>query len=1153
MLGSVAGKLPAYSHFAQAIRGGNGETVITNLVPSLDALIVAQAFTEESRPFLLIVEEASEAERLYDDLARLIDESQLALFSEGAHASILKRERQKRTQTAEATAQLLEAIERLAHSTEPLITIADAESLGTRLPLKKDFAGESLTIQTRSDAGFDVLIKWLDAHHFDRKQFVESAGDFAVRGGIIDVFPYTETLPIRIEFFGDTIESMREFDAISQRSIAGRSELVLVPNILTESETSSANPAEATIFDYLAAETVAVSFEPDRIAAKMEEAGVPVEILNALQNFTRFSIQAFPASKENVVDFGSRSQPSFNANLKLIRKNLQGLSRDGFRTILMSESKDLTKRLKDLMDEGDEGIEPPNDDTSEAVNDDESTVTQTPALKKTGISFIEPALAFGFQIPESHLAIYTEHELFGRRRERGASARKKAARTKGISLRELRALKRGDLLVHEDKGIGKFMGLETIVVGGKKQEVLRLVYRDNDVLFVNLDYIGRLSKYSAGETVGDPKLSKLGSAEWQRAKDRTKKRLKDIARNLIQLYAKRKQAEGFAFSPDDIIQREMEAAFLYDDTPDQAKATEDLKKDMQSGHPMDRLVCGDVGYGKTEVAMRAAMKAVLDKKQVAVLVPTTILAEQHFRTFSDRLDRFGVRCASLSRFRSHKEQTAILKDLAEGKIDILIGTHRILSKDIIFKDLGLLIIDEEHRFGVAAKEKLRELRANVDTLTLTATPIPRTLNFSLLGARDLSIMETPPRNRLPIMTEVVPGFDENAIGEALKRELARGGQIYAITDRVNDIELFMNKLREVAPRARVGLVHGQMPPTSIEKAMKSFLERKIDILVATKIVESGLDVPNANTIIINRAQNFGLAELYQLRGRVGRSNEQAYCYLIAPPVNQLTPDALRRLEAMEEFSELGAGFQLAMRDLEIRGAGNLLGAEQSGFISEIGFDLYQKTVEEAVDELKREEFQELFKDEIASDKRSAFGRKRLTGEGEVTVSLGSDALIPEKYIEDDAERFGFYQRLANASTDDAVEEISKEMRDRFGPLPDEAVALLHVSKVRERAKLLGARNVSFEEPTRTLRILMPKESESFYYQNTFPKILDRFGLIGQQNIRLVSEAKALRLIVRIKAKEDGEDRMREIEDVLAKLTPDEQHVANAATAQTATA
>ncbi len=1095
-----------------------GEIILTNLVPSLDALLVAHAFTSESRPFLVLVEEAAEAERLYDDLARLVEEDKLALFSEGAHASILKRERQKRAQTAEATAQLLEAIERLAHTTTPLITVADAESLGTRLPRKQDFAKESLPLAVTNEAGFERLVRWLETHHFQHKPFVESAGDFAVRGGIVDVFPFTETLPIRIEFFGDTIESMREFDAISQRSIAGRNELVLVPNILTESETNG----DATIFDYLSNETVALTIEPERVRAKMEECGVSVEIMDSLLRFTRCSLKAFPQGNENAIDFGSRTQPSFNANLKLIRKDIQKLSRDGYRTILMSESKDLTKRLSDLLDE------------------EENTTPQPPPLSEEGefVRFIEPSLAFGFQIPNEHVAIYTEHELFGRRRERGASARKKAARTKGISLRELRALKRGDLLVHEDKGIGKFMGLETIVAVGKKQEVVRLVYRDNDVLFVNLDYINRLSKYSAGETVQEPKLSKLGSAEWQRAKEKTKRRLKDIARNLIQLYAKRKKAEGFAFSADDIIQREMEAAFLYDDTPDQAKATEDTKRDMQSGHPMDRLICGDVGYGKTEVAMRAVMKAVLDKKQAAVLVPTTILAEQHFRTFSDRLDRFGVRSASLSRFRSQKEQTAILKDLADGKIDVLIGTHRILSKDIIFKDLGLLVIDEEHRFGVAAKEKLRELRANVDTLTLTATPIPRTLNFSLLGARDLSIMETPPRNRLPIMTEVLAGYDEHAVGEALKRELARGGQVYAITDRVTDIELFVNKLREAAPRARVGIVHGQMPPSSIEKAMKSFLERKIDILAATKIVESGLDVPNANTIVINRAQNFGLAELYQLRGRVGRSNEQAYCYLIAPPVAQLTPDALRRLEAMEEFSDLGAGFQLAMRDLEIRGAGNLLGAEQSGFIYEIGFDLYQKTVEEAVDELKREEFQELFKDEIAREKRSAFGRKRLTGEGEVTVQLGIDALIPENYIEDDAERFGFYQRLASAASDEALEEIATEMRDRFGALPEEAVALMHVARVRERAKLLGARNVTFEEPTRTLRILLPKESEVFYYQNTFPQILDRFALIGMQNIRLVSEAKALRLIVRLKTKEEGEDRMREIEDVLAKLTPE---------------
>ncbi|HEY3875507.1 MAG TPA: transcription-repair coupling factor, partial [Candidatus Kapabacteria bacterium] len=1122
LISPLLAPLEGYRRFIGAMQAA-GETYCTNLVPSLDAVAVASAFVELGRPLIVLVEEAAQAERFYDDLARLLDEEHLALFSEGAHASALQRERQKRTQTAEATAQLLEAIERLSHASSNLITIADAESLGTRLPDKSSFAQESLTVHLAEETGFDRLVRWLETHHFERKQFVESAGDFAVRGGIIDLFPYTETLPIRLEFFGDTIESMRAFDAISQRSIAARTELVLVPNILTESETE----VTANVFDYLQANTVAIALEPERIRAKMEECGISPDLLHALRNCPSIAVTAFPPSLTSAIDFGSRSQPSFNANLTLFRKQMKELSRDRYRTVLQSESKDLTKRLRDLLDDTkSETDEEQESDDVESFSDASETVSYP-------IKYIEPSLAFGFQIPTGHLAIYTEHELFGRRRERGASSRKKAARTKGISLRELRSLKRGDLLVHEDKGIGKFMGLETITVGGKKQEVVRLVYRDNDVLFVNLDYINRLSKYSAGETISDPKLSKLGSAEWQRAKDRTKQRLKDIARSLIRLYAQRKKAEGFAFSSDDIIQREMEAAFLYEDTLDQAKATADLKRDMQSPHPMDRLICGDVGYGKTEVAMRAVMKAVLDKKQAAVLVPTTILAEQHFRSFSDRLDRFGVRCASLSRFRSKKEQTAILKLLLEGKIDVLIGTHRILSKDVIFSDLGLLVIDEEHRFGVAAKEKLRELRSNVDTLTLTATPIPRTLNFSLLGARDLSIMETPPRNRLPIVTEVLAGYDEHAVGEAIRRELARGGQIYAITDRVHDIELFANKLREAVPRTRVGIVHGQMPPTTIEKGMKLFLERKIDILVATKIVESGLDVPNANTIVVNRAQNFGLAELYQLRGRVGRSNEQAFCYLIAPPVSQLTPEALRRLEAMEEFSDLGAGFQLAMRDLEIRGAGNLLGAEQSGFINEIGFDLYQKTVEEAVDELKREEFQELFKDDLLREKRTAFGRKRLSGEGEVTVSLGVDAVIPENYIEDDAERFGFYQRLASAEQDETIEAIATEMRDRFGAIPDEAQVLIHVARVRERAKKFGAKNVTYEEPTRTLRILLPKDTEAFYYQNTFPAVLDKFQLIGTQNIRLLSEGKQLRLVIRLKTKEEGEERMQEIENLLA--------------------
>jgi transcription-repair coupling factor (superfamily II helicase) len=1129
----------------EALKKKRDLTTITNLPPSLDALLAADLFTSTHRPLFILAEDAEAAERLYDDLARLLEEDSLALFSEGAHASLLAKERQKRTQSAEATAQLLEAIDRLARTEVPLITIADAESVSCPLPGREDFARESLTLKKDTDAGFEELKKWLNDHHFEMRQFVESAGDFAVRGGIIDVFPYTETAPVRIEFFGDTIESMRAFDAISQRSIIERAELTLVPNALTD----EAELKSSTIFSYLPQETIAIEIEPDRIDAKLEEEGLDAAWLNPMKELQRIVITAFPTPGSDPIDFGAKTQPSFNANLKLIRQHINGLLSAGINVLVTAESKDLAKRIQDLIDVGEEG-HPSDHDLAEVaaplpIDGLQAIDELLDASRNDGeklppgiIQYITPSIAKGFVLPiSSRHVVYTEHELFGRRRDRGASAKKRAARTKGISLRELRSLKRGDLLVHEDKGIGKFMGLETIEVRGAKQEVVRLVYRDNDVLFVNLDYIHKLSRYSAGEAPTMPNLSKLGSPEWQRTKERTKKKLKDIARNLINLYAKRKRMEGFAFSSDDILQKEMEAAFIYEDTPDQEKATIDFKKDMESRSPMDRLVCGDVGFGKTEVAMRAVMKCVLDKKQAAVLVPTTILAEQHHRSFSDRLERFGVKVAALSRFRSKKEQTEILKQLSEGTIDVLIGTHRLLSKDVVFKDLGLLVIDEEHRFGVGAKEKLRELRANIDTLTLTATPIPRTLNFSLLGARDLSIMETPPKNRLPVVTEVLPGWNDDAIAEAVKKEMTRGGQTYVINDKVGDIDNLTNKLRELVPRLRAGVIHGQMPPTSIEKVMRDFLERKIDVLVATKIVESGLDVPNANTIIINRAQNFGLAELYQLRGRVGRSNEQAYCYLISPPLGALSKDALRRMEAMEEFSDLGAGFQLAMRDLEIRGAGNLLGAEQSGFIGDIGFELYQKVLEEAVEELKQEEFQELFKDELATAKKTAFGRKRLEGSQDVNVSLGIDALIPAEYIEDDAERFRFYQRMASATIDAELDEIAEEMRDRFGPLPEEAQALTHVARIRERAKKFGARAIQLDDATRTVRILMPSQEETHYYKTTFPLILDQFPVVGANNVRLAQEGKTLRLVVRLHTKEMGEPRLLEIEEVIHKLTP----------------
>lgn len=1129
-LSPIVQALPSMPTLRAAIEEPVKKYVLINLLPSVDALVFADIFVGKNRSILLVFEEAKDAERAFDDLAKLIGEEKLVLFSQVVQQSSVKQELRKNTAATENFGQILEALEKLTQAKEPQVILADADSLLILLPSSQVFTKETLNLSVGETLGYDFLSLWLREHRFEEKQFVETSGDYAIRGGIVDVFPFTDTVPFRIEFFGDTIESIREFDSISQRSIAHRQELALVPNALE----AEGILRTASLFSYLPEKTIIAEFEPQHIHHKLEKAGGET-IISELEEKAVFSITNFPETDSSIIDFGVKRQPSFNANIKLIRENIHRLIEDGNEVIILAESKDLTKRMEDLLEAGDTLNDPYIDEYQEI---DKSIDTEITLTKKGRIVYHTPSLAHGFLLPdEIKKVLFTEHELFGRRRDRGAASRKRASRSKGISLRELRTLKRGDLLVHEDKGIGKFMGLDTIEVRGAKQEVVRLNYRDNDVLFVNLDYIAKLSRYSASEVAEDSvKLSKLGSPAWQKTKEKTKRRLKDIARNLITIYAKRKKQEGFAFSKDDIIQREMEAAFLYEDTPDQFKATEDLKRDMEIGAPMDRLICGDVGYGKTEVAMRAAMKATLDKKQVAVLVPTTILAEQHERSFKDRLERFGVAVASISRFKTTKEQKEILERLAEGKIDVLIGTHRLLSKDVIFKDIGLLIIDEEHRFGVTAKEKLRELRATVDTLTLTATPIPRTLNFSLLGARDLSVIETPPKNRLPISTEILTDLNSDTIRQAIRREMERGGQIYAISDKVMDIEIFALKLKELAPRARTGIVHGQLSSTAIEKVMRDFLERKVDILCATKIVESGLDVPNANTIIINHANNFGLAELYQLRGRVGRSNEQAYCYLVTPPIKQLSKDSLRRLEAMEEFSDLGAGFQLAMRDMEIRGAGNLLGAEQSGFINEIGFDLFQKTLAEAVDELKEEEFKDLFKDQPASTSRNAFIRRKKEDSDGTSISLGVDALIPEHYIEDDAERFSFYQRFAAATSKQEIDDILKELQDRFGALPEETINLGNVAYARLLAVRLGFKSVLYEEATRSLRISLPAEDQSEYYQQFFPFIIDKFPLIGQSRIRLINEGKKLRISIRLLGKA-GVERWKEIESILIQLQP----------------
>ncbi len=672
----------------------------------------------------------------------------------------------------------------------------------------------------------------------------------------------------------------------------------------------------------------------------------------------------------------------------------------------------------------------------------------------------------------------------------------------------MQSLKRGDYVVHIDHGIGRFDGLYKLKVANTQQEVIRVVYADKDILYVNLNTIHRIQKYSSKEG-HIPAINRLGSGDWEKVKARTKRRVKDIARELILLYAKRKASRGFAFSTDTHWQKELEASFIYDDTPDQAEATRAVKTDMELPIPMDRLVCGDVGFGKTEVAVRAAFKAVMDGKQTAVLVPTTILAEQHFQTFRDRLGRYSVKIDVLSRFRTPTEQRKIVERLKTGRTDIVIGTHRLISKDVGFKNLGLLVVDEEHRFGVTAKERIRNMRANVDTLTLTATPIPRTLHFSLMGARDLSIINTAPKNRLPIITEIAP-YSKKVIQEAIIPELERDGQVYVVHDRVADIEDVANKIRELVPQARVRVAHGQMRPHELEKTMIDFLEQKFNVLISTKIIESGIDIPNVNTIIVTRADRFGLAELYQLRGRVGRSNVQAYAYFLTPPMLTMSRQALRRLQAIEEFTELGSGFNLSMRDLEIRGAGNMLGAEQSGFIEEVGFDMYQKLVDDAVKELKEEEFRDLFPEEQ---------RKKSMPKDLATVNVGVDAYLPDTYVSFDAERLELYRRLYALSNEKEIDEIYNELQDRFGKLPPEAAALLNVIRLRIRATNLGF--VKVDAGLKRIMYEFPNvKMKEYYDSDLFNKIISNVPTLTNVRARVHEIDKSLKLIVHLDGQTD---------------------------------
>ncbi|TRZ53702.1 transcription-repair coupling factor [bacterium] len=988
------------------------------------------------------------------------------------------------------------------------IILLRAADLDKKIISKSKYSESLLKLKKNEEYLFDELTQQLNEYNYRKKDFVEEVGDYSVRGGIIDLFPEHSDAPLRLEFFGETIESIREFDITTQRSIRELEEVTIGIN-LAEADEDDAGYGEkilatSTIRDYIPEGTAIIVDEKEILS--------DADIKHFKEKYNCIFNSAFRPSSEEVdyvVDFNSTVQPDVHSNIKDLYRNISASINQGNQAYIQSSDEHQSSRIKNLIEDFEEDL----------LIEDETLLKASDKIIYSAESLQE-----GFVYPGAGILVYTEHQVFGRYFRQVKKRRKKF---RGLTFDEIKELKKGDYVVHRDFGVGIFSGLKRIKVGTSEQEVVKLSYAGGDIIFLNLNYVNLINKYSASEG-NPPKLTRLGGGEWDKVKDRAKKKVKDIARDLILLYAKRKSERGFAFSVDSHWQRELEAGFIYEDTPDQITSTEDVKQDMQSETPMDRLVCGDVGFGKTEVAVRAAFKAVLDNKQVAVLVPTTILAVQHYNTFRDRLSAFAVEVECISRIQTVKQQKEILARVAEGKVNILIGTHRLLSKDIEFKDLGMLVIDEEQRFGVKAKEKLRAIKPNVDTLTLTATPIPRTLNFSLLGARDLSIINTPPKNRKPIITEII-NFDWNAIAGVIKKELERNGQVYFVNDKISNLYDLADKLKQYIPYAKIGIAHGQMSAGELEDVIVDFIEKKLNVLFCTKIIESGLDIPNVNTIVINNANMYGLSELYQLRGRVGRSDVQAYAYLISPPAGRLTQTAVRRLQAIEEYTELGSGFNLSMRDMEIRGVGNLLGKEQSGFVHQMGFELFIDIIEEAVAELKDTEFKELFKEETSLKRLNDKIRKKAESVSTI-IENDFNAYISEEYIQNDVERLNVYKRLYEVKDTEALELISDELRDRFGPFREGIENLLKVIGIKIIATEIGLEKISISG--KEMMMYFPQDKTHSIFQGSFfGELINRMSSIKGDKFNITNNKNRLIIELRLEKVDDGE-RISEIKQTL---------------------
>lgn len=1050
----------------------NRNVQIKGLVGSLDAVVTSAIYrADDSQHHIFVMTDREEAAYFQNDLQNLNIGKEVYLFP----TSYRKAYNFEETENANVLmrAEILNIISNPTKRGELIITYPDA--LSEKVVNKKSLQQNTFSLKVGERVSAQFMSELLISYDFEKTEFVYEPGQFAVRGGIIDIYSFAHEMPYRIELFGDEVESIRTFDAASQLSQENLERISIIPDVQTrllEEERQSFLeffPRENTKIWFKdmqqAVDVVEALFQKVKESFEdiMDRSGNTQVVLSpqalyeskasflpSLENFTKIEFgNRFYSDTTDIFTFESEPQPSFNKNFDLLVENLKTNEHRDIQNLIASDSEQQIERLHTIFDELDPSVR------------------------------FEPlyaALRQGFIDQSLKVACYTDHQLFDRFHKFKTKA--STSRSKAITIKELRALKPGDYVVHVDHGVGRFAGLEKVDVGGKEQEAVRLVYRDDDLLYVSIHSLHKISKYS-GKEDAPPAISKLGSPEWDNKKKRAKKKVKDIAKDLIELYAKRKSTTGHAFSRDNFLQAELESSFIYEDTPDQAKATIDVKADMEQPHPMDRLVCGDVGFGKTEVAIRAAFKALTERKQVAVLVPTTILAMQHYQTFKDRMSDFPVTIEYINRFKSSKEIKRILHGVKEGKVDILIGTHRIVNKDVVFKDLGLLIVDEEQKFGVKVKEKLKEMRVNVDVLTLTATPIPRTLHFSLMGARDLSIISTPPPNRRPVTTELHT-FNEAVIRDAISFEIQRGGQVFFVHNRVNDIEEVANIILRLVPDARVAVAHGQMDGSKLEKTMLQFIAGEFDVLVSTNIIESGLDIPNANTIIINNAHMFGLSDLHQMRGRVGRSNRKAFCYLITPPTIGLTADARKRLVTLEEFSGLGDGFKVAMRDLDIRGAGNLLGAEQSGFISDLGFDMYHKILDEAVQELKETDFKDLFTRSLSDEIRPLVK--------DCTIETDLEILIPEEYVASTTERLRLYSQADNINNEEELKSYASMLEDRFGPLPDSVKVLLATVRLRWKAEKLGFEKLTLKNNTLKCYFVSSEDTQ-YFNSDTFGKIL----------------------------------------------------------------